>query len=39
LDIYKKATATDVLNARGIYNVTEGAFKYITSSGTTKIRP
>jgi len=35
----RTATATDVLNGQSIYNVTLGGLKYVTDSGTTRLRP
>jgi hypothetical protein len=39
IDVFAKATATDVLNSQGIFNLTLGSFKYITNNGTSKIKP
>ena len=35
----KLATATDVLNAQSIYNITVGSYKYVTNAATTRVRP
>jgi len=39
IDVFAKANANDVVNSKGIFNLTLGSYKYISNDVSGKIKP